>query len=76
MSRKAKGIDTDKLLEQIALADIDDQIRFYHKLKNQLSAILIDKAKYHEEIQNKLLGTAKEIISDCRKPEENAPSSK
>jgi hypothetical protein len=78
MSKKSRGIQTEKLLDQIALADVDDQVRFFHKFKTQLSTILIEKAKYHEEIQDKLLGTAKEILSDNgrKATEENLPSSK
>jgi hypothetical protein len=73
MSRKAKGIDTDKLLEQIARADIDDQISFFNKFKSQLSALLFDRAAEKEEEASKLAEKAQEILSPkmCDKPKTN-----
>ena len=50
MSVKAKGINTEKILEQISKADIDEQIKFFHDFKSYLNEKI---SKREEELSNK-----------------------
>lgn len=67
MSKRSKGINHEKLLEQIALADIDDQITFFNKFKSQLSSRLFDRAAEKEEEASKLAEKAQEILDPKNK---------
>lgn len=54
MSVKAKGIQTDKLLEAIAKADLDDQVKFFYDFKEVLDKKLIAREKELEDNKERI----------------------
>lgn len=54
MSTKAKGIQTEKILEQIAKADLDDQVKFFYHFKGELDKKLAQRSKEFEEKQTEI----------------------
>lgn len=66
MSRKSKGIDTDKILDQLSNVDLDDQVSFFHKYKEQLDAALLARANELGEQQNKYLEIKDQINKNAK----------